>query len=351
MEKIYYCENCGNVMDFDPRSQKLKCPSCDAEILIENDISKVVEHKLTRHAIHTVKAVEKTSHTMECTGCGAKIEVEATSTAAQCPYCGSNYVLSEKQEDTIIPDGVVPFQIDKNRVAELFREWMKKRWLAPGKLKYMYQSGKLQGIYLPYWTFDADVDSRYTAMGGRYRTITRENSKGEKEEVVVTDWFPTSGRIHHFFDDVLVPASDKLDRKLLKGMDAFETDKIASYAPEYFSGYSAECFTVDLEDAHQTACSEMKSILREMVRSEVLLRYDTVRDIRIYPEFDRESYKHVLLPVYTTAYHYRDRLYHVFINGQTGTIQGEYPKSAAKIAAIVLVFLLLVLLLYFWMYQ
>lgn len=106
MEKIYYCENCGGVMDFDPASQMLKYPNCDTHIEIFNDNSLVIEHPLTLHDLHTVRADEKTSHTMECRGCGAKIEVDATSTATECPYCGSNYVLASKQEDAIVPDGI-----------------------------------------------------------------------------------------------------------------------------------------------------------------------------------------------------------------------------------------------------
>ena len=45
--------------------------------------SKIVEHSLTRHAMKTIKATEKKSQTMICKGCGAKIEVAATSTDHQ----------------------------------------------------------------------------------------------------------------------------------------------------------------------------------------------------------------------------------------------------------------------------
>lgn len=71
-----------------------------------------------------------------------------------------------KQEDAIIPDGVLPFQIDRNRVGELFRKWLKGRWMAPGELKHLYQQEKLQGIYLPYWTFDAKADAAIRLRAG-----------------------------------------------------------------------------------------------------------------------------------------------------------------------------------------
>lgn len=351
MEKIYYCENCGGVMNFDPATQTLRCPNCDTSITIENDMSRVREHLLTIHDLQTVRAGQKTSHTMECRGCGAKIEVDATSTATECPYCGSSYVLAQKQEDAIVPDGIVPFQIDRTQAADALRRWMKGRYLAPSQLKNIYQKDKMQGIYLPYWTFDAQADARYTAMGGRHRYVTRKNSDGEEETVVVTDWYPTSGRIRQFFDDVLVPASVKLDIKLLDGIDEFRTKEAASYTPEYMSGYGAECFTVDLQTAHVNALNQMERRLESMARSDVLRRYDEVGNVQVYSDFEDESYKHILLPIYSTAYKYHEKIYHVLINGQTGGIKGEYPKSAAKIAVIAAAVIVLAVLLYFWLYS
>lgn len=341
MEKIYYCENCGGVMEFDVGTQSLKCPNCDTSIPIINEEKKIIEHSLTRHAMQTIKASEKESHTMECQGCGARIEVASTSTAVECPYCGSAYVLAQKQEDALIPDGVLPFQIDRVRVGELFRRWMKGRWMAPGELKNLYQQDKLQGIYLPYWTFDASADASYTAMGGRHRTVRTKGADGKTVTRTVTDWYPTSGRVRHFFDDVLIPASDKLDSGLLQSVGQFGTQQVASYAPEYLSGYSAEVYTVNLDTAHQDAKEKMRGELESLVRQDVLRRYDEVSEVRLRVDYDKETYKHVLLPLYSTAYTYKGKQYRVLINGQSGRVEGDYPKSPAKIAAIVLGVLLI----------
>ena len=335
-------------MEFDVESQSLKCPNCETVVPILNETDRIVEHSLTRHAMQTIRAEEKTTQTMECRGCGAKIEIDPTSTAVECPYCGSDYVLAEKQEDAIIPDGVLPFQIDKDRVGELFRRWMKGRWLAPGELKHLYQRERLQGVYLPYWTFDAKADARYTAMGGRHRTVTRKGPDGKETRQIVTDWYPTSGFMRRAFDDVLVPASHKLDEGLLRRAGVFGTKQMASYSPEYFSGYGAECYTVDLEDAHREALQTMENVLASMARSDVLRRFDEVRNVRIRADYRDETYKHVMMPVYTTAYTYKGKQYHVLINGQSGRVEGDYPKSPAKIAAIVAAVLVIVALVYWF---
>ena len=80
----------------------------------------------------------------------------------------------------------------------------------------------------------------------------------------------------------------------------------------------------------------------------MLSRYDQVDGMRIYPVFSGETYKHVLVPVYATAYQYRDKVYHVLINGQTGMIKGEYPKSIFKIALCVLLVILFLLLFFYF---
>ena len=80
----------------------------------------------------------------------------------------------------------------------------------------------------------------------------------------------------------------------------------------------------------------MADQLRSRASSQVLQRYDTVKDIRIRPVYRNESYKHILVPVYSTSYHYEGKLYQVAINGQTGEIHGAYPKSPVKIALLVL---------------
>ena len=197
-----------------------------------------------------VRVQDKKSTTMQCPSCGAMVEVEPNSTAKDCPYCGTAFVLAEKQTDVIVPDGVVPFQIDKKKVEKFFIKWIKGRFFAPNELKHLYQQDKLQGIYIPYWTFDAKADAVDHAEGGRNRIVEYRDSKGERHTRTEVTWYPTSGNVSNFFDDVLVRASNKLDTYLLRQIEPFHTKDMPAYSPNYLSGYSAEIYTVNLSDAH-----------------------------------------------------------------------------------------------------
>ena len=48
------------------------------------------------------------------------------------------------------------------------------------------------------------------------------------------------------------------------------------------------------------------------------------------------TFKHVLLPVWISAYRYRDRVFRFLVNGRTGEVQGERPWSPWKIAGAIL---------------
>ena len=324
-------------MEFNATVQALKCPNCGIEVKIENNPEDVVEHNLDVHAIRTIKVEEKTSTSMECEGCGAMVEVDATSTATTCPYCGSHYVLSKKQVESIIPDGVIPFKIDKKDVEAIFTKWIKRRWLAPNVLKTLYQKDKVQGIYMPYWTFDADTSTDYTAMGGIDYQVEYKDDKGEVHTRIETKWYPTRGHINHFFDDVLVRASNKLSDTLLGWIEPYNTKEVASYSPDYMSGFCSEIYTIDLKDAHNDAMHKMSRDIHYMAERDVLMRYDRVRSVRLNTSYYDETYKHIFIPVYSTAYTYKGNHYNVLINGETGKIKGEYPKSPVKIAAIIIV--------------
>lgn len=341
-DQIYRCESCGGIMEFDARTQSLKCPNCDTTIQI-NTGKEVREHSFTAQAARTYSAQEKQSSTMKCSGCGATIEVDKDSTATSCPYCGSSYVLSDRQEAAIIPDGVIPFKIDQNNVREIFGNWIKKRSFAPNNLKNLYQSGIIQGRYIPFWTFDADCHGSYTGRGGNDRTEHYKDKDGNDCTRTVTDWYYTRGKLDYYFDDVMIRGTENFKTSLINGINDYDTKEVKPYSPQYFSGFMSESYTVALDSAHNSAVNIMDSELRDMARRDILRKYDRAEDIRINVNYNKETYKHIYAPMYATSYAYNNKTYTVLVNGQNGKITGEYPKSKAKIGILIAVILAIII--------
>jgi hypothetical protein len=63
---------------------------------------------------------------------------------------------------------------------------------------------------------------------------------------------------------------------------------------------------------------------------------------QIDSDFQDETFKHILLPIWMAAYKYGGKSYRFLVNGQTGEVQGERPYSAWKIVFSVIVVLVLV---------
>ena len=345
-EQVFLCESCGSIMEFDVKSQTLKCPHCGLSIEINHYEEQIIEHPLTIKAKQRLTVEEKETKTIQCQGCGAKLEVEQFDATIECPYCGSHYVIADMQEDGIIPDGVIPFRIDSNKLKEIFRNWIKKRWFAPNALKHLYQRDKFIGVYVPYWTFDAKIHCPYRGRGGRHRVERYRDSKGNEQTRTVIDWYPVTGVMDTFFDDIQVPASNRFQDELLEGIEPFSFQGLKSYSKEYLSGYVAENYSVALEDGHEEAKTEMKIQLENMAYEDILKRYDCADVIQISPRFSKETYKYILVPIYATSYHYKNKTYQVVVNGQNGRIKGEYPKSPVKITAMIIVIMLALLGIY-----
>jgi len=68
---------------------------------------------------------------------------------------------------------------------------------------------------------------------------------------------------------------------------------------------------------------------------------DEQRIERAQTAYSAETFKHVLLPVWSAAYKYNGKSYRFVVNGQSGRVQGERPWSVWKIAGAVIAGLLL----------
>ena len=75
---------------------------------------------------------------------------------------------------------------------------------------------------------------------------------------------------------------------------------------------------------------------------------DTYRNLQIHPAFSNQTFKHMLVPIWLLTYNYGARAFQLVVNGYTGRMAGEYPKSAWKIALLVLL-ALIVLMIVLWL--
>ena len=129
-----------------------------------------------------------------------------------------------------------------------------------------------------------------------------------------------------------------MSHRLLEQIEPFPTAELVAYDTAFLSGFVVEHYQIVLLEAAQNSQEAMGRKLREMCAAEV--PGDTYRNLEIHPVFSGQTFKHILVPVWLLSYLFRAKTYQVVVNGSTGTMAGQYPKSPWKIAFLVLLVLI-----------
>lgn len=324
------CPNCGATVVFDPALGKMHCDYCgyQCELPKPGEGNSICE-------IDFESAVYKESFewgtekkTVECKSCGAVSIYDALETAAVCPFCGSTQVMPAANDNTIAPGAVCPFSITKEKAGESFTKWMKKKLFAPTKAKRNARPEAFQGLYLPYWTYDAQTTSSFSARAGYDRTVTRN---GKKE--TVTTWRPVRGVYQEFIDDETVVASKRHEGSYVKQCEPFDFTKMVPYMPQVIAGFVAERYSIGLKEGWELAQKTIKRKLASNMESYIKKQWrcDRVNGLAFSTLYSNITYKYLLVPVWMSSFKYKDKTYQLVVNGQTGKVGGKAPVSVWKV--------------------
>ena len=348
-EKKKSCASCGAELRYKPGSQHVVCAYCGYEEFIEHTKSSFEELELR----HYLEVVGNHAHTesielLHCKNCGANQHVEENYKSLHCVYCGEPLIREDmSREGWILPGALVPFQFDRKHAQKLFKKWVAKLWFAPDKLKKAaLDPGAIHGIYLPYWTFDAQLSARYEGQRGDYYYETRmvRTKKGmERRQVRKTRWTHAAGEVSGFVDDILISASNSTKREVPQNISSWDTKTLVPFHTDYLSGFVTEKYTVSLKEGHRRSFEKAKDIAYNWIRRDI--GGDTQRIHHADINLSEETFKHILLPIYLSAYRFKNKEYAFFINGQTGLISGTRPYSFWKIFLLVLLIIVVVVII------
>lgn len=337
------CAQCGAQLRYAPGQTELECDHCGhvqalpatsaestARALVEHDLARGLADDLPKAAMETVR-------TSRCSACGALIEFEGATHATECPFCATPVVTESDATRQIKPQALIPFVYTEARARESLSSWLGSLWFAPSKLlEYTRKGRAMTGVYVPYWTFDAETRSHYTGQRGdayyETRTVTvNVNGRNEtrQEQVRKIRWTSVSGKVARDFDDVLVLGSASLPRAMADRLEPWPMVDLRPYSPDYLAGFTAEGYTVPLADADAEGKAKMAMVIDGDVRRDI--GGDEQRVSSVDTDFRAETFKHILLPVWMAAYKYNGKSYRFLVNGQTGEVQGERPWSVWKI--------------------
>lgn len=329
-------------MSFCPTRGKLFCEYCRSEGEIDSESREAPEYRYypDEDRFDAPRWEEKGTRTLTCPSCGADTVLSAGTVTASCPFCGSHYVTEMSEEDaktSIRPESVVPFRISKEQASAAFAAWAKGRWLAPRAFRRGRHKSEMRGVYIPFFTFDAEQSTSYRGFGGRTRTeryTVRINGRSETRTRTVTEWFPISGTADLSFDDLPAPATRKIDMALFRRLGSYNMKVLNVYNPAYLAGFLAERYDVGVGEGFTHARQTMELRMEQFIKAE--RGYDNYRNMHYTHSYHNVRFKHFLLPLWIAHYRYRNKVYQFMLNGESGKSAGRAPVSVWKILAIVL---------------
>ena len=339
------CPECGGESVWNPAKQSLVCPYCGAIVPgeLKTDGGAIAEHDLaaTLRSVPTEGRGWKTEKiSVKCQSCNAISVFDPGRVAQRCDFCGSPSIVPyQETKDPISPESLLPIKWAEPQVRDSLRAWYRTRWFAPTRLKNGALTDTLQGVYLPYWTFDAKAHSDWTAESGYYyyedESYRDTNGNLQTRKVQRTRWEPSAGNVDNFFDDELVCGSVGVNRELLRKIEPFPTTKeLVPYDAGYIRGWIVERYQLDLGLAAQRSEALMDSEMQALCARQV--PGDTHRNLSVSTSYSDRTFKHVLLPIWLVAYTYGSRSFQVLVNGYTGAIAGQRPYSWIKITLFVI---------------
>ena len=337
------CPNCSGTMQFDPGTGGLYCPYCEYREQVKETDESIAEQDI-RRAGHT-DGFEwgREQKQIICNSCGADAIYDVLEVANVCPFCGSNHVMEAQMDDSLPPNGVIPFEVTSQTAGENFQRWLKRKWFAPSAAKKSARPNSFTGLYMPYWTFDADTFTDYSGEYGVDRSYTDKDGRRH----TTTDWHRVHGTYSEFVDDELVIGTARHETSILRAIEPFDFQKLRPYNPRYLSGFAAERYSVGLDAALITGKKQMEQKLKQTIAGKIRREHgaDHGRVSTMSVDYSNITYKYIVLPLWASAFKFKNKTFQFMVNGQSGKVGGKAPVSPLRVTVFVLAIIALLTLL------
>ncbi|MEM9301500.1 MAG: hypothetical protein AAGE01_05285 [Pseudomonadota bacterium] len=341
------CEGCGARLEYAPGTEVLECPYCGNRQAIVRTGGEIREYRLdaalAEHTRTRLDDLLPSGQAVSCENCSAITVLEHQ--ADRCPYCDSPVVVDLEAGKAAIyaPESVLPFGLDRNAAKQAFRRWVKGLWFAPNDLWKRARAEAIDGVYLPYWTFDSRTATRYTGQRGEHYWVTEHYTDAEGQrrsrQVRRTRWYPATGTVRVDFDDLLICATRSLPDKLIYALEPWDLGHLRPFAPAYLSGFLAERYRVELNEGFDIADQRMRPRIRTSIHAAIGGDEQRINSMDV--AHSDVHFKHLLLPLWISSFRYRRRVYRFIVNARTGEVAGERPWSWLKITLAVIAVLVL----------
>ena len=326
----YKCPCCGAALAYGAASGKLECASCgnsyDLESMEAMQVSEErggVQFDLPTETFDAADAGEMQAYT--CSSCGAELITEGTTTATECPYCGSPTILPERIEGGVKPEKVIPFTVTKEQAQQLFNDYFKGKFLLPNIFKNSRNRiTEMRKLYVPYWLFDCDAEASIV-----YDAEKKHTRRSGDYEITRTEHYVVRREGSMAFENIPVDGSVKLDNRISESLEPYDLNAAVPFQPAVLAGAMADHADVDAAACEGRAVERVEHSMESELRSTVN-GYTSVRERSKHISAEGGKVTPVLMPVWLITTEKEGKTYTFAINGQTGKLTCDVPANTKK---------------------
>ena len=262
--------------------------------------------------------------TLTCSSCGAEIVCDENTMATGCCYCGNPTMIPGRFAGMLKPDYVIPFVRTKEDAVAAMKEFYKGKWLLPNNYASTSRLEKIQGVYVPFWLFDATVEGSASFSA----TTSRSWDDGD-DTIIETDHYRCIRRGNMDFRRVPADGSRKMDDTYMQSIEPYDYGELAEFNTVYMAGYLADKYDVPAEECVTVADTRIQRSVMDTLE-ETVTGYESVscEEGSVVKKSSRVSY--AMAPVWILSSKYKGEVYTFMMNGQTGKIVGRLPVDTGK---------------------
>ena len=263
----YKCPFCGGAMEFDSKSQHMKCLYCNTEMTVEEfqrtqkpEAETAAEKKTAKENWFSLSSgqwqKDETNHmrVYSCQSCGGEIVADETTGATTCPFCNNKVTIKGQFSGDLKPDYIIPFKLDKKAAKKRYYSHLEGRKYLPKVFRKENHVDEIKGVYIPFWLFDVDADVQIT-----YEAEKVHVQESNDTEYTTRDIYRVVRAGSISFEHIPADASRKMDDTLMEAIEPFHFRDAVPFQPAYLAGYLADRYDVSLDERMDRARKRIRA--------------------------------------------------------------------------------------------
>ena len=312
---IFKCPSCGDRMDYSLEKQCLVCTTCGNEMDAEDYDLDDITYEATAH-------LEDGISEFTCPSCGCNMLTDKSNAKHICSYCGEEMIEFGTAKGELSPEYIIPCKLTEDDALRKTLTWWSEHETMP---KYDPLKIKLEfrNVYIPVWLCDVDVMAHVAGTVAYASRIS--HGHGDHDDNM--NRIKSSKTMKSTFLKIPVNSSTHFSANKFRGIEPYNYTELEEFNPAYLSGHNAEKTEFLQDDVSPQArrIAEDYGIKQCKYHMESMM-FNYVKLESVDSEYAKActfNMVYALLPIWICSYKFEGIRHNIYINGQTGKVDGD----------------------------